>query len=187
MKKKLLIIVFALLSSVGMKAQLFAVSTDMLHDVLMAPSIGLELVTGERTTLGLSGYGAYHPWGNQSKFAVVQPEFRYFFSGRPMSREFVGIGAIGAIYDCHWAGKVYEGESAGLGLTFGYVLPLSHRLNIDFHAGFGVIVYRQKEYFEGDHYDTDYVRSSGSQANTNSLGYTLLPTRFGISLSYILK
>ena len=185
MKKKLFIVVFALLSSLGMKAQLFAVSTDVLHDVLMAPSVGFELVTGERTTLGLSGYGAYHPWGNQSKFVVVQPEFRYFFSGRPMSREFVGIGAIGALYDVQWAGKHYEGESAGIGLTFGYVLSLTHRLNLDFHAGFGMILYRQKEYFVGDHYETDY--KTAGVANTNSRGYALLPTRFGISLSYMLK
>ena len=102
-----------------------------------------------------------------------------------MSREFVGIGAIGALYDITWKGKVYEGESCGIGIIFGYVLSLSHRLNLDFHAGFGAVYYRQKEYFEGDFYDIDYVRNG--QLDVNASGYTLLPTRIGVSLSYILK
>lgn len=173
------------MASAGVKAQMLAVSTDALHDVLMMPSLGVEMVTGERTTLGLNAFGGYHPWGNQSRMVSVQPEFRYFFSGRPMSREFVGIGAIGSLYDVTWSGKVYEGEAAGLGITFGYVLSLTHRLNLDFHAGFGVIVYQQKEYFVGDFYDTDF--SKGGWLETNAHGYAVLPTRFGISLSYILK
>ena len=185
MKKKHLIIVFMLFATVTTKAQMLAVSTDMLHDALMMPSLGLELVTGERTTIGMHAFGGYHPWGNSSRMIAVQPELRYFFSGRPMSREFVGIGAIGALYNITWKGKVYEGESCGIGLTFGYVLSLTYRLNLDFHAGFGAIYYRQKEYFEGDFYDIDYSRNGNLE--TNAWGYTLLPTRIGISLSYILK
>lgn len=185
MKKKLIVILFALLASVTMKAQMLAVTTDVLHDALMIPSLGFELVTGERTTLGLHAYGAYHPWFTKNKMAVAQPEFRYFFSGRPMSREFVGIAAIGALYHIEWSGKVYEGEAAGLGLTFGYVFSLSHRLNLDVHAGFGFIGYHQKEYFQGDFYDTDFSRNGYLESNAE--GYALLPTRFGISLSYILK
>ena len=185
MKKKLIIIVLTLIASVGAKAQLLAVSTDALHDVLMLPSLGVEMVTGERTTLGLSAFGGYHPWGNQSRMVALQPEFRYFFSGRPMSREFVGIGAVGSLYDITWDGKVYNGEAAGLGITFGYVLSLTHRLNLDFHAGFGVVVYHQKEYYVGDFYDIDF--SKNGSLETNASGYYLMPTRIGISLSYILK
>lgn len=185
MQKKIIIIALSLFMTVSMKAQMLAVSTDALHDLLMMPSIGAEIVTGERTTLGMQMFGGYHPWGNDSKMIVMQPEYRYFFSGRPMSREFVGLGAIGALYDVHFSNKIYQGESFGLGLSFGYVLPITHRLNLDFHAGFGFIVYHQKEYFEGDFYDLDYAKNGKLDANAH--GYTLLPTRFGISLSYILK
>jgi len=115
----------------------------------------------------------------------VKPEYRYYFSGRPMYRQFVGIGGVGASYDITWKGKVYNGSALGLGITFGYVFPITHRLNIDCHAGFGAIYYKHKEYFEKDNYDLDY--SVGGVQRTNAEGYTLLPTRIGVSVTYILK
>ena len=73
----------------------------------------------------------------------------------------------------------------GIGATFGYVFNITHRLNIDCHAGFGAVVYRHKEYFVNDNYDLDY--SIGGVERTNANGYALLPTRIGVSVSYILK
>lgn len=187
MQHKKLIVVFAMMSFLPRWAcaQMLAVSTDVVHDALQMPSLGVELVTGERSTLGMQLYGGYHPWEQKAKAVVVQPEWRYFFSGRPMNREFVGIGGIASVYDITWKGKVYDGNSVGIGLTFGYVLAVSHRLNLDFHAGFGAIFYRRKEYFVGDFYDTDY--SVAGVIKSNAHGYDLLPTKIGISLSYMLK
>ena len=65
------------------------------------------------------------------------------------------------------------------------VMPLSHRINLEFYSGFGAISYFHKEYFEGDFYDTDF--STAGRVYTNAQGYTLLPTRFGVSLTYIIK
>ena len=61
---------------------------------------------------------------------------------------------------------------------------ITSRFNIDFHAGFGVIGYKQKEYYEGDHFDQDYMEGN---KRTNASGYTLLPTNIGVSVHYILK
>jgi len=183
--KKLLLLFLLSLATSGLHAQMLALGTDVLMDGLQSPNIGAEVVTGEHSVTGLHAFGAYHPWGKEVKVMGVQPEYRYFFSGRPMFHYFVGLGALATSYDITWAGKVYDGNAVGLGLTFGYVLPLSKRLNLDFHAGFGAIYYRQKEYFEGDFYDEDY--SINGIIRTNATGYTLLPTRIGISLSYILK
>lgn len=178
-------IILTALGCTSAKAQMLAVNTDVLMDGLMTPNIGFELVTGERSTFGVNVFGNHNPWGNEMRIIGVQPELRYFFSGRPMYREFVGVGAIGASYDITWKGKVYEGNALGLGLTFGYIFSVTHRLNIDCHAGFGVIVYRHKEYFENDQYDVDYVIDG--RLRTNAKGYFLFPTRIGVSLSYILK
>lgn len=185
MKKKLLLIFLIVMGCRNADAQMLAVNTDVAADLLMTPSVGFELVTGERSTLGVNVLGNYKPWGKDIRFIGVQPEFRYFFSGRPMHREFVGIGGVGASYDITWKGKVYNGLALGLGLTFGYVFNLTHRLNIDCHAGFGAIMYRHKEYYENDKYDEDY--SVGGTGRTNAKGYVLLPTRIGVSVSYILK
>jgi len=183
--KKILIVACFLLSSVALRAQMVAVNTDVLMDALQLPSLGAELVIGERSTIGLNAFGGYHPWGKKVQVIGVQPEYRYYFSGRPMSRYFVGLGGLLTSHDITWSGKVYNGNAAGVGLTFGYVLSLTKRLNLDFHAGFGAVYYRQKEYFEGDFYDEDY--SINGVIRTNAKGYTLLPTRIGISVSYILK
>lgn len=183
--KKLLLIFLIALGCRNADAQMLAVNTDVAADLLMTPSLGLELVTGERSTLGVNVLGNYKPYGKDIRFIGVQPEFRYFFSGRPMHREFVGIGGVGAAYDITWKGKVYNGLALGLGLTFGYVFNITHRLNIDCHAGFGAIMYRHKEYFENDRYDEDY--SVGGIQRTNAKGYVLLPTRIGVSVSYILR
>jgi hypothetical protein len=82
-------------------------------------------------------------------------------------------------------GKYYDGLGLGLGLTYGYVWNVTDRLNVEVHSGFGAFFYNRKEYFEGDNYDVDYTDNGAQRANAK--GYYLLPTRIGISVSYILK
>lgn len=185
MKKLLLTIAWMALSLTTARAQMIAANVDALWLATLSPNLGFELVVSERSTISLNGLIMSNPLGKEVKFYALQPEYRYYFSGRPMYREFIGVGAIGASYDMTWAGKVYDGTAIGAGLTFGYVLPLSRRLNVDFHAGFGLISYKQKEYFVGDQYDADYVIDNAQKANAS--GFYLLPTRIGISLTYILR
>ena len=186
MKKRVLVVVLTVLMSAATAcAQKIAANVDALWLVTLSPNVGLELVVGERSTLSLNGLFATKPLGKDMKIYALQPEYRYYFSGRPMYREFFGVGAIAGTYDIKWSGKVYDGTALGLGLTFGYVMPITQRLNIDFHAGFGFIHYKHKEYFEGDQYDADYVFDGEQKANAS--GYYLLPTRIGVSVSYMLR
>ena len=123
--------------------------------------------------------------GKDFKLTAIQPEYRYWFSGRPINKWFVGAGAIGAIFDVKHKGKVYDGYGFGAGITYGYVWNVTERLSIDFHSGFGAFFYTRKEYFEQDNYDVDYTENGVQRANAT--GYYLLPTRIGVSVSYILK
>ncbi len=184
MKRLLLAVAVAMMWTAGARAQMLAANVDALWLATLTPNIGVELVVGEHSTVGLHSLFASKPLGKDIKMTLLQPEYRYYFSGRPMYREFIGVGGIAGTYDITWSSKVYDGTALGLGLTFGYVLPLKKRLNIDFHAGFGFIHYKQKEYFVGDQYDIDYVFDGEQRANAN--GYYLLPTRIGVSVSYIL-
>ena len=184
MKRLLLTVVATVLSVVAVRAQMIAANVDGVWLATLSPNLGAELVVGERSTLGLNGLLMMKPWGKDVKVRMLQPEYRYYFSGRPMYHEFIGLGGIIGTYDITWKGKVYDGTAMGVGLTFGYVLPLTQRINIDFHAGFGLIFYKQKEYFVGDQYDVDYIFDGEQRANAS--GYYLLPTRIGVSVSYIL-
>jgi hypothetical protein len=185
MKKILLTIAWMMLSTITAKAQMIAANVDALWLATLSPNLGFELVVGERSTISLNGMIMSKPLGKDVKLYALQPEYRYYFSGRPMYREFIGFGAIGGTYDITWSGKVYDGTAIGGGLTFGYVMPLTHRLNIDFHAGFGFVHYKQKEYFVGDQYDADY--SVDNAQRTNAKGFYFIPTRIGVSLTYIIR
>lgn len=160
--------------------QILAVNNDLALDAFGMPNLGFELRVGERSTVALNGVVSQRLLGNDFKMVALQPEYRYWFGGRPMMHYFVGIGGIAATYDVNWKGHIYKGEAAGAGITLGYVLPLSTRINVDFHAGMGFVAYKHKEYYQGDHYEyftQDYNRS----------GAWMMPTRVGVSVAYIMK
>ena len=102
----LLIFLFMALGASQLRAQLIAVKTDALWDCAMVPNLGIELVTGERTSVGLSAFGSKNPWGKDISLVAVMPEFRYWFSGRPMNKHFVGLAALGTNYDIVWGKKI---------------------------------------------------------------------------------
>ena len=142
-------------------AQQLAVKTNGLMLAAMAPNIGC----------------------NKAKMIGLLPEYRYWFNGRPMTREFVGIAALGVSYDITWGDRIYQGDAAGAGITFGYALNLSRRLNVEFYGGFGAVYFKQKQYYKNDNIE-DYTDGT-AQANAN--GYKLLPIKIGVSISYIFK
>ena len=101
-----------------------------------------------------------------------------------MTREYVGVAALGATYDITWGDKVYQGDAGGIGMTFGYVMNFSKRLNVEFYGGCGFVYFNQKQYFVNDSFD-DYTGTGAVQANAN--GYKILPIKLGVSVSWILK
>ena len=60
-----------------------------------------------------SAFGAVNIYGNKAKMIGLLPEYRYWFNGRPMTREFVGIAALGVSYDITWGDRIYQGDAAG--------------------------------------------------------------------------
>jgi len=186
--KKILLVVLLSLGATATRAQMFVAGTEVTSDILMAPSVSLELVTGDKSSVVLSGFMTAGSWLKPLKEATIkalQPEWRYWLSGRPVHKFFVGVGGIGALYDITLKGKVYDGYALGLGATYGYVVNITDRLNIDIHSGFGFLYYKRKEYYLHDNYDVDF--STGGQLRANSTGYYLLPTRVGVSVTYVLK
>ncbi len=176
--RSLVLVLFSVAALSGAKAQLLALKTDVLWDVALIPNLGVELTTGNRTSVGLSVLGTRKPYGMNVELYGVQPEFRYWFSGHPMFREFIGLGLVGAAYDIKWKGECYEGDAYGGGLTFGYAFYLSPHWNMECYGSFGAVWYDQKHYYETDYYREN--RRTGS-------GYVLMPFKIGISFTYILK
>lgn len=188
MKRKILLAALLVFLSVTTRAQMFVLGTEATSDLLMAPALSMELVTGNKSSVSLSGIYCGGSWLGalkEAKVTALQPEYRFWFSGRPIHKWFVGVGGIGALYNITHKSKVYDGYALGVGVTYGYVINLTRRLNIDIHSGFGLIAYNRKEYFLHDSYDTYYAHDG--QPRSNAKGYYLLPTRLGVSVTYILK
>lgn len=160
-------------------AQQLALNTDVLWDAAMMPNLGIEMTTGNRSTLQVDMIAGKNSFGRDVTLVAVQPEFRYFLSGRSMYHHFIGVGAVAASYELSIRSRHYEGYGAGLGVTFGYVIPLASRLNLDLHAGLGAFAYQQME----SSTDMPYDKDNGINAH----GYYIAPTRIGVSLTYIIK
>jgi len=165
--RRLLSLLVGCAAALPLPAQKLAAGADALWLATGMANVGAEITLGRASTLSLYFLGISHPWVNSDmKGVALQPEWRYYLSGRPMYRHFIGLGAITGTYNFKFSNKVYNGSAAGLGLTFGYVLPLTARFNIDLHAGYGLIHTQDRE--RGKH---NYM----------------LPTRAGITISYIFR
>ena len=178
MKRLLLTIVWLSLCGAGLKAQMLALKTDALWDGLMTPNLGVELVTGNKTSVNVSVFGNYKPWGRDMKMMGVIPEFRFYFGGRPMLREFIGVAALATSYDITWGREIYDGEAYGGGLTFGYAFYLSPHWNIEAYGSVGAVYYDHKHYYREDNF---------SENRRTANGYALIPFKIGVSFAYIIK
>ena len=93
------------------KAQQVAIKTNALYWAASTPNIACEIVTGEHSSVDLSAMGHWKPFHLDSKLFALQPEFRYWFNGRPMTREFVGVTTMVATYGITEMGYVYNGNA----------------------------------------------------------------------------
>lgn len=168
-------------------AQQIGVKTNALQWVLMTPNLGCEVVVGERSSVDFSAFGHYNPYGLDSKVIAFQPEYRFWFSGRPMAREYVGASLMFANYDMKMKNRsvggkyVYNGNAVSLGITGGYVFILNKRWRFELCGGFSILGFKQKQYYETDDYFVD------TTIPANSWGYKLFPAKLGASFTYIIK
>lgn len=166
------------------RAQHLAIKTNALMDVALVPNVGLEVVTGEHSSVDVSVFGSHKPYGLHCTLLGLQPEYRFWFNGRPMVREYVGFSALLTTYDIGLGKQVYNGDAAGIGITGGYAFMIGKRWNLELCGGFGALVFHQKQYHSGDNYD-DYFVDEATKAN--AWGYKLFPIKLGVTFSYIIK
>ncbi len=191
--RKALIIAAAALALLGISreagAQRLAVKTNAFGWLSANPDMGLELVTGEKTSVSLSVAGHPGRWTPGYGLFVLRPEFRYWFNGRPLTREYVGVGAFATSYDIaiperQGQANVFRGDGLALGLTGGYVFSLGKRLSFELGGGTGLLLFRQKQYFDTDSYEAYFVEE---RSKSNTWGYKLFPVKLDATLIYIIR
>ena len=132
-----------------------AAKTNLLYDAALVPNVGLELSLGKGWSVG--GNWMYAHWSNDARHHYWQIyggelEVRRYFGSlaaeKPLQGHHVGLYAQAVTYDFETGGKGYLSDFAyGVGLEYGYSLPLAKRLNIDFGIGIGYSGGKYKSYY----------------------------------------
>lgn len=177
--KKILVVILLVMTSMAARAQMLALKTNALMDVAMVPNVGLEIATGNRTSLCANGFASWKIYGMKAKTYGFIPEFRYWLSGNTFSKLFLGVGATLAHYDLTTGGVNYWGSAYGAGLDIGYDCWLSKRFSVEFHGGVGMFYYHHARTGEHDILPVN--------PEYNAQGWTVLPYNIGISFVYVIK
>lgn len=136
--------------------------TNMLYDLALTPTIGVDFHLGRNWTLGANwSYAWWHKdsWSYYHRVYGGDINLRKYFGAsarrRPLSGHHIGIYAQALTYDFEYGSTGFLSEfSYGGGLEYGYSLPVSRTLNIDLSIGCG---YLGGEYKVYDPIDDHYV------------------------------
>lgn len=130
------------------------IRTNMLYDVVAIPNIGVDFYLGKNYTIGANWmYGWWKDDHRHRYWRIYGGDInaRYFFGSKaaekPLTGHHIGIYAGALTFDFEWGGKGYMGgRHHGTlwdrcmiygGVEYGYSLPVSRHLNIDFTLGIG--------------------------------------------------
>ena len=180
-----------LLASATGKAQNLALKTNLLYDAVLIPNIGVEVSLGKQWTASADwfytwfssdnrhrywqGYGGYltarYYLPNHSTFHIPHSTF-------PTGHH-LGAYVLGLTYDVEWGGRGYQADHFGFGagVEYGYALPISNRLLLDFSIGIG---FQDGEYKEYEPVDDHYVWQSTHKR------HWLGPTKAEVTLKWLL-
>ena len=133
-----------------------AVKSNMLHDVLALPSVGVEFYVGKN--MSVVGNWTYGWWDTDRRHRYWRAyggdlALRWWFGKAAHEKPLTGhhLGVYGGVftYDFEWGGTGYMGGRPGhslwdrwlvnAGIEYGYSLPVSRRINIDFTIGLGYV------------------------------------------------
>lgn len=159
-----------------LKAQKLALNTNALGWATLSPNIGAEVIVGSH--ISVNGHVTVHPSykGNQLRFAVVQPELRYWF-GRPCARHFIGITGFYMDNDIVWKNTRYKGDGFAAGTTYGYSWVLSDHWNLEASLGAGALYARQ--------FKTDADEELPKKVNYRR--WMSVPMKCALSVVYVIK
>lgn len=138
--------------------------TNLLYDALLLPTLGAELYVGANLSVTTNWtYGWWSCDGRNRYWRAYGGDVgvRYWLShGKPLTGHHVGVYGQLFTYDFEWGGKGYMGgvpggslwdkAHCGVGIEYGFALPLARRLNIDFSIGLGYVGGEYREYIPID-------------------------------------
>lgn len=170
------------------KKLIFALKTNLLYDLATILNFGIEVPIKNKFSVL---YEHHFPWwvSENNKYCMqnlsLGGEFRWWFkSESTLSGHFLGIHG--------WSGKgdiqigrdfgCYQYEFWSTGLTYGYSMPLSKRLNIEFAISIGYAHIPYRHYIPTDDWQI-LVKDPADKGTLNYFG----PTKAQINLVLPIK
>ena len=162
-----------------------SLKTNLLYDAALVSNIGAEFYLGKGWSVGANWMYA---WWNSNKrhnywrIYGGELDIRKYFGRRAQTKPLTGhhLGLYGQMltYDFETGGTGYQSKlSYGVGIEYGYSLPLGRRLNLDFGIGIG---YLGGEYKKYDPIDGHYVWKETKQRHWFG------PTKAEVSLIWLI-
>lgn len=167
----------------------WALKTNMIHDLILVPNIGLEWYVGKNLSVEADYSGAW--WGTKYRTHLWRyyggnVQLNYYFKGKseadagftPFRGWHVGVYGEMASYDFQFGRRGYQGKVAGGGgLVGGYTLPLNRHFSLDLMLGLG--------FFGGRYKVCRYMDGHEVWIETRMRNWWG-PTRIGVTLSWLL-
>lgn len=183
-------ITLGIMGALGARGQNVAVKTDLLDDVTLSPSIGVEMKASPQWTLEASGsVNAWNIGDRRWRHWVVQPEARYWLC-EAFAGHFVGAHLTAGQYNVGNLplgfkmlgtdlGKLkdyrFQGWMAGAGVTYGYSWILDRHWDLEAEIGLGWAYTR---------YDQYRCANCGKKVKSHKTHNYVGPTKMAVNLVY---
>lgn len=132
-----------------------AIKTNLLYDALLVPNIGVEFYLGRQWSVSANWMYSWWKtdrhhwyWRTYGGDLAVRKWLGKKAKEKPLQGHHLGVYGQMITYDFEWGGRGYLGDrwSWGVGLEYGYSLPIARRLNLDFGIGLGYLAGEYKKY-----------------------------------------
>ncbi len=175
-----------------------AVKTNMLYDAMMWANFSLEVPFKINDQKFSVTYDHQFPWwrwgkGNNrfcNRYLQIGGEARWWFAPQRKPRtkkkilreclagHYLGLYGMGGKYDFEWSRQIcYQGEFWSGGITYGYAMPISRKLNLEFFISLGYASIDYRHFMPSDDFDVLY-RDIDKMGRLDYFGVTKL----GVSL-----
>ena len=142
----------------GANTSRWALKTNLLLWGILTPNLEVEYLISRKWSINIDGQFAW--WSNSSKhdyyqIAAISPELRFWLCSKtPFSGHYIGFFSGTGLYDLEMGKTGYQSDNyLSVGLSYGYMKPLSRRLSLEFGIGAGYVSTQYRKYLPANgHY-----------------------------------
>ncbi len=139
-----------------------AIKTNMLYDAALLPNLAVEFTFGRRWSVEFEGQWSW--WNTKTthnncwRIQTADVELRKWLGNperTPLTGHYLGVYGMAGTYDVKAAGKdgYLSNMSYSMGVSYGYSMPLTRRLNLELGIAVG---YMGGKYYVYDQYNEQF-------------------------------